>query len=80
MERAYCQLAPLFVVLGKNITFNTTLDPSDVVNFITVAWNFNGGSGLVPVVTSVPRGHKVEATQEVSVIEFICLCPNVDLS
>ncbi|XP_029519347.1 carcinoembryonic antigen-related cell adhesion molecule 1-like [Oncorhynchus nerka] len=52
---------PLEGVLGKNVTFKTIIIPTDVGNFITVSWNFNGGSGLVPVVTSAPKGETVGA-------------------
>lgn len=48
-------------VQGKNVTFKTIIIPTDVGNFITVSWNFNGGSGLVPVVTSAPNGETVGA-------------------
>ncbi|XP_021416279.1 carcinoembryonic antigen-related cell adhesion molecule 6 [Oncorhynchus mykiss] len=52
---------PLEGVQGKNVTFKTIIIPTDVGNFITVSWNFNGGSGLVPVVTSAPNGETVGA-------------------
>ncbi|KAK6323699.1 carcinoembryonic antigen-related cell adhesion molecule 1 [Coregonus clupeaformis] len=44
---------PLEGVQGKNITFETIIIPTDVGDFITVSWNFNG---LVPVVTYAPKG------------------------
>ncbi|XP_070970083.1 cell adhesion molecule CEACAM20-like [Oncorhynchus clarkii lewisi] len=52
---------PLQGVQGKNVTFKTLIMPTDVGDFITVSWNFNGGSGLVPVVTSAPKGETVGA-------------------
>ena len=44
---------PVEGVIGKNVTFTTVVSPGD---YLTVSWTFNGGSGLVAVVTHAPGG------------------------
>ncbi|KAM4630982.1 cell adhesion molecule CEACAM20-like [Polymixia lowei] len=50
---------PLDGVLGKNVTFQTILGPTE--SFLTIAWNFNPGPGttLVPVISVAPKGETV---------------------
>ncbi|KAL0962384.1 hypothetical protein UPYG_G00339380 [Umbra pygmaea] len=43
-------------VVGKNVTFITTINANDFGDFLTISWNYKKPSGDIPVVTSVPKG------------------------
>ncbi|KAM4631443.1 uncharacterized protein ACJ7VT_000906 [Polymixia lowei] len=52
---------PLDGVLGKNVTFQTILGPTE--SFLTIVWSFNPGpeAPLVPVISVSPKGETVGA-------------------
>ncbi|XP_073678121.1 cell adhesion molecule CEACAM5 [Garra rufa] len=39
-------------VIGKNVTFKTTI--TSTTDFLTITWNFNNGEVIAPIITSIP--------------------------
>ncbi|XP_026145933.1 carcinoembryonic antigen-related cell adhesion molecule 1-like, partial [Carassius auratus] len=42
-------------VIGKNVTFKTTITSTQ--DFITITWNFNKAAAIAPIITSVPSSN-----------------------